>query len=171
MPHPPSAGLIVVDSDVLRLQCATTDGVRQRGCAAVIVVWESTPYGQVQQDEVRVVDSLSPGVGGQVRLHDLPEENAVDEPTDSLELLGAIDLEGVGVEVALAGAPRTLTRAHEAVCLAAWPAWVHTAVHYPPDPIDSVDVFHDVELSNGWPVPERRLIAQLVTSCLRRTHW
>lgn len=143
----------IVDSDILRLQRATTNSVGQRSGAAVVVVRESTPNGQIEQNEVWVVDGLRPGVGGQVRLHDLPEKNTVDEPPHGLELLGTVDLEGVGVEVALARAPGALARAHEAVRLAAWPAWVDAAVHHAPHAVDRVHVLHNVKLSNGGPVP------------------
>lgn len=102
---------------------------------------------------MRVVHALGPDVGRQVGRHDLPEQDAVDEPPHCLERLRAVDLECVRVKVALARRVGALAAVDEPVRLPTRPAGVDAAVHDAPDAVDAVDVLHDVEFADRWPVP------------------
>ncbi len=118
----------VVHSNVLGLK-DTARGSRGEGrSAAIDIVGKRTANGEVKQDKVRVVNRLGPGRRGDVGGDDLPEEDAVNEPADGLELLRPVDFEGIGVEVALAGSSGTLPAAREAVRLVAGTAGVDAAV-------------------------------------------
>ena len=151
----------VLDLDIVDDHRHPGPGGRQRaGLAGVELVREGAAHGDVQDDEVpRMLREIVPDLRCHITFADVEGLHTVQVPAHLIGRTGVVPLETVGVETGLAGGAQARravvvrVAVVDALRLVARRLRPDPAMQHVVGPVQSLDVFHDVEFADSRPRP------------------